>query len=296
MKPYKLLGNILFDIEEGIKNNITSLTLSEKYGLSEAHLRKLFSFAFNKAISGYIRSRALSESANDLLNTDKKTADIALEYGFGNEQVFGRTFKREFGVTPNALRKSGQTVEIQPPLRLLDDNEINDNAFFGPEFVIVPQFRLIGKPNQVPFDISLKTAPNAAKQFWSNERRKIKKAVNPNVYVGYTHKINNEEKQYEYLPAVQVQNLSSIPKGLSGKTFKSSLCARFCYIGQDHHYGINREIAGKLYGAIKKYVDDENSKYILGTDKLYFEKIEIKQYDGKFCQMEWFTPATEKSK
>jgi len=119
MKPYSLLENVLLDIEEGIKENIDAYTLSKRYNLSEVHLRRLFNFAFNKTISGYIRSRALSESINDLLNTDKNIIDIALEYGFGYENSYSRSFRREFGISPNNLRKSGQFVRIQPPLYLL---------------------------------------------------------------------------------------------------------------------------------------------------------------------------------
>ena len=71
MKPYPLPENILLDIEEGIKENIDAYIFSKRYNLSEIHLRRLFSFAFNRPISGYIRSRTLSESLNDLLHTDK---------------------------------------------------------------------------------------------------------------------------------------------------------------------------------------------------------------------------------
>jgi AraC family transcriptional regulator len=49
-----------------------------------------------------------------------------------------------------------------------------------------------------------------------------------------------------------------------------------------------------MYGAILKYNNDENSKYTLLRDKIYFERIDTRQYDGNFCQMEWFTPVTEK--
>jgi len=118
MKPYTLLENVLLDIEEGIRENIDAYTLSKRYNLSEVHLRRLFNFAFNRTISGYIRSRTLSESLNDLLNTDRKVIDIALEYGFGYEQSYSRSFKREFGTSPNNLRKSGQIVKIQQPLHL----------------------------------------------------------------------------------------------------------------------------------------------------------------------------------
>jgi AraC family transcriptional regulator len=295
MKPYKLLENVLLDIEEGIKKDINAYTLSKRYNLSEVHLRRLFSFAFNRTISGYIRSRALSESLNDLLYTDKNVIDIALEYGFGYEQSYSRSFRREFGISPGVIRKSGQIVKIRPPLHLFDENKLDDNALFGPEFVMVSQFHLIGKPNQIPFKISIKKAPNVGKLFWENERRHIKKVINPDVYIGYTHKINHEKKYSEYLPSVQVRDLSDIPGGLSGATFNTSMCARFRYIGQHHYYDINREIANKMYGAIRKYVNDENSRYSLSLDKVYFERIDLKQYDGNYCQMEWFTPVTEKN-
>jgi len=97
------------------------------------------------------------------------------------------------------------------------------------------------------------------------------------------------------LPSVQVRNLFDIPPGLSGATFNTSMCARFRYIGQHHYYDINREIANKMYSAILKYMNDENAKYSLLRDKIYFERIDTRQYDGNYCQMEWFTPVTEKN-
>jgi len=296
MKPYILLENILLDIEEGIRNNIDAFTLSKKYELSEVHLRRLFNFAFNRTISGYIRSRTLAKSLDALLNTDKNVLDIALEYGFGYEQSYSRSFRREFGISPNSFRKSGQIVKIQPPLHLFDENKVDDNAIFGPEFVIVTQFHMIGKAHQIPFEISIETAPNVAKIFWENERRQIKKGINPDVYIGFTHKINHEKKYSEYLPSVQVLNLSDIPNGFSGATFNTSMCARFRYIGQHHYYDINRNIANNMYSAILKYMNDENAKYSLLRDKTYFERIDTRQYDENYCQMEWFTPVTEKIK
>ena len=296
MKPYILLENILLDIEEGIRNNIDAFSLSKKYEISEVHLRRLFNFAFNKTISGYIRSRTLTESLDNLLKTDKNILDIALEYGFGYEQSYSRSFRREFGMSPNNFRKSGQIVKIQPPLHLFDENKLDDNAIFGPEFVMVPQFHMIGKAHQIPFEISIETAPNVAKIFWENERRQIKKVINPDVYIGFTHKIDHEKKHSEYLPSVQVRNLSDIPSGFSGATFNTSMCARFRYIGQHHYYDINRNIANKMYSAILKYMNDENAKYSLLRDKTYFERLDAKQYDGNYCQMEWFTPVTEKIK
>jgi len=116
---HDLLINVLVDIEEGIRNGINTDIIAKKHALSQIHLRRLFSFAFKRPISGYIRSRMLAESLNDLLYTDKKIIDIAFEYGFGYENSYSRSFKREFGISPNNLRKTGQIIKIQPPLRLM---------------------------------------------------------------------------------------------------------------------------------------------------------------------------------
>jgi len=73
------------------------------------------------------------------------------------------------------------------------------------------------------------------------------------------------------------------------------MCARFRYIGQHHYYDLNSEVAKKMYFAIWKYNNDENAKYKLSVEEVHFERIDTKQYDGNYCQMEWFTPVIEKT-
>ena len=106
-RSYDLLDNVLVDIEEGIGKGVYANTLAERYALSEGHLRRLFRFAFRQPIAGYIRSRKLTASLDDLLITDSNILDIALKYGFCYEQSYINAFKREFGMTPGDFRKSG---------------------------------------------------------------------------------------------------------------------------------------------------------------------------------------------
>ena len=299
LRPFDLLENVLNDIERGIRTDIGSEELAKKYDISERHLRRLFRFAFKQPLCGYLRSRKLAVSLEDLLTSEKNVLDIAVDYGFGYEQSYIRAFKREFGTTPGDLRKSGQIVKVRPPLHLFDEHKLPDGVLFGPDIVMVPKFHIIGKPGLVPFAESVSLAPKMAKDFWHNERSLIKNVKNPNVYIGFTSNIDPEAGSSEYMPSIMVENLNGVPPGLSGKTFDSTLCARFRYIGQHHYYEINRTVAAAMYEAMRKFINDENepevhAKYTLQVDRLFFEKIDISLYDGTYCQMEWFSPVVEK--
>jgi len=120
-KAHNLLKTVLSDIEKGIRNGINTDIIAGKHNLSSIHLQRLFRFTFKQSLGAYIRSRKLTVSLHDVLYTDKKIIDIALEYGYSFENSYSRSFKREFGISPDNLRNSGQIVETKPPLHLSDE-------------------------------------------------------------------------------------------------------------------------------------------------------------------------------
>jgi AraC family transcriptional regulator len=291
LKPYDLLKSVLFDIEEGIRKDINADILAKKYDMSERHLRRLFKFAFEQSLASYISSRKLSASLDELLKTDANLISIAFDYGFGYEQSYLRAFKREFGITPGDLRKTGHIVKVKPPLHLFDENKLPNGLIFKPEIVMVPQFNIAGKLHRIPrcnlTSFSAEMGPN----FWVNERTHIKQAANSNVYIGLVRKSGDDNNFFEYMAAVQVDNFDNIPEGFSTYTFEASLCARFRYIGRPHNY----DATHLMYETIRKFVRGEYSKYTLLADKVYFEKVDTSFYDETYCQMEWHTPVVEKN-
>jgi len=102
-----------------------------------------------------------------------------------------------------------------------------------------------------------------------------------------------EERCFDYIPSVQVANLKNIPYGLCGKTFETSMCARFRYIGQHHYYDINENVVSTIYNGINNFAQNEHAKYVLLNDKIYFVMIDTRHYDGTYCQIEWYTPVSE---
>jgi len=56
----------------------------------------------------------LSASIDNIINSNLNILDIAILYDFEYEQTYIRSFKREFGITPGDLRKTGQIIKIKP--------------------------------------------------------------------------------------------------------------------------------------------------------------------------------------
>jgi AraC family transcriptional regulator len=132
------------------------------------------------------------------------------------------------------------------------------------------------------------------KQFWENERSRIKGMINPAVYIGVLRNKSRKENQLEYTTAVQVKNVKKIPPGLCGDTLETSMCAKFRYIGQHHYYDISQNTAYMINNTINNFFRNEHTKYSLPDEEMCFFVIDTALYDGTTCQMEWYTPISEK--
>jgi len=271
LRPYDLLENILVDVEKGITAGVDVVTLADKYALSDRHIRRLFKFAFNQSLAGYIRSRRLTASIDDLLKNELNILDIALEYGFDYEQSYIVAFKREFGMTPGELRKSRQIVKVTPPLHLFDSNRLGDGLIFGPDMVMVPQFHVAGKKLKLPFRDELVWPESMEKQFqiFQSERPHIPNTINPHMVTNISFQADDIDADYcWFMPVVQVKSLEHIPDKFDRFTFPTSLCARFRFIGNYTFDEINMHIADGMFIAIDNFMDSEDQQYFLERKEL----------------------------
>ncbi|MDR2546147.1 MAG: helix-turn-helix transcriptional regulator [Lachnospiraceae bacterium] len=292
--PHDLLENVLLDIESNVKTNITADMLAKKHYISSTHLQRLFKFAFEQTLGSYIKQRKLAASLDCLLTTDMNILNVAIEFGFEYEQTYIRAFKRIFGATPGEVRKTEKIVDVLPPLHLYDARKITEGILMKPVMVMVPTFYVIGKRHKVRRYDSLSKSPLLAKQFWQHERKLIENTLHPELYIGLTRIPKHETGYTFYLPSVQVHDLRNIPDGMEGDTIEASLSVRYRYIGKHHYYDLNARVAKSIYEAIKALETDKEFKYSLYRNDMYFERIDTSAYDGKYCQMEWFSPVCEK--
>jgi AraC family transcriptional regulator len=294
-KPGDLLESVLNEIEKRIKEDINADFLADNAGLSSIHLQRLFKFAFNQSLGAYIRSRKLTASLESLFNTDLKLLNIALEYGFDYEQSYLRSFKREFGVTPGIIRKTGQIVKVTPPLNLHDATLFENCILFKPEIVMVPRFHVIGREHQVPRSEAIDHVHKLIKHFWENERNKITDVSEPDVYIGLVKARDMDTDYNWYLPSIQVKTLKNIPEGFESYTLNPSLYAKFRYIGQHNYLEINQDKIINIYSTIKKFFICEYDRDYCLINGTYFVKVYGLSDDENFCQVEWFVPIKKKA-
>lgn len=93
-------------IEENIKEELTIEELAQVSYLSMYYFQKLFNRLVGKTVNEYIKARRVARAKPLLKSSDRRIADIAVEYGFNSHETFTRAFKELYGVTPEAYRKN----------------------------------------------------------------------------------------------------------------------------------------------------------------------------------------------
>jgi AraC family transcriptional regulator len=93
-------------IERNIKEDISLDMIANEVSLSPYHFHRVFSALAGEPIGAYVRRRRLTLASRDLIETDIRIIDIAVDYLFESQESFSRSFKKMFGVTPGKFRQS----------------------------------------------------------------------------------------------------------------------------------------------------------------------------------------------
>lgn len=91
-------------IEQNLENRLVIDEVSLRSGFSKWHLQRIFTEVTGVPIGQYVRQRRLKLAADELLSTHDSISDIAIKFGFANQQAFTRTFKRHYDLPPAKWR------------------------------------------------------------------------------------------------------------------------------------------------------------------------------------------------
>ncbi|WP_424936024.1 helix-turn-helix transcriptional regulator, partial [Arenibacterium sp. S380] len=98
-----ILNRLVEFVEARLADDIDVASLARALGTTEYHVRRMFSSLAGMPLSEYIRRRRMSVAAADLLG-DEDLLAIAVRYGYGSTEAFGRAFRSVHGVGPPPRR------------------------------------------------------------------------------------------------------------------------------------------------------------------------------------------------
>lgn len=93
-------------LREAFDESVTLGELARSVGVHPAHLAKEFRRHYGCTPGEFVRRLRMEQAKGLLQRGDETVAAIASRVGFYDEAHFCRTFKRVFGVTPSAYRRS----------------------------------------------------------------------------------------------------------------------------------------------------------------------------------------------
>ena len=122
-------------IESHLRDDVCVADIAAAAGYSLYHFIRTFNQTVHHTPYDYLIRRRLSESAWELLTSQRRILDIAFDYQFTNHETFSRAFKRMFDMQPSQWRSRGVTPyrSLLPPLSLDYLAHINQGGISQPQ-------------------------------------------------------------------------------------------------------------------------------------------------------------------
>ncbi len=141
------LNGLVDAIEQDLTVDADLTALAARHGTTEYHLRRMFSSLAGMPLSEYVRRRRMTLAAADVVD-GSGLLEIAVRYGYGSTEAFGRAFRAVHGVGPADVRRDGGPLRTQPQLRFR--LTVEGNTPMDTRIADRSAFRLVGHSTRVP--------------------------------------------------------------------------------------------------------------------------------------------------
>ena len=138
-----LLNRLVDIIDENLAEDVNV----DGFGVTEYHLRRMFSSLAGMPLSEYVRRRRMSVAAADVI-AGEPVLDVATRYGYGSAEAFGRAFAAVHGSSVADVRRDGGPLRSQPKLRFR--LTVEGSSPMQTRIADRPAFRLVGHATRVP--------------------------------------------------------------------------------------------------------------------------------------------------
>lgn len=142
------LNTLVDHVDEHIDEDLDVVRLAAALGTTEYHLRRMFSSLAGMPLSEYVRRRRMTVAAAEVVTGAGDLLGIAVRYGYGSAEAFGRAFQSVHGVSPGQARRDGGPLRSQPRLRFR--LTVEGARPMDVRIAAQPAFRLAGHAARVP--------------------------------------------------------------------------------------------------------------------------------------------------
>lgn len=187
MEHYEVIENALIYIENNIQQPLTVGSVANRFNMSKYYFHRLFSAMMGCSLNQYILSRRLNASLTFIQNDHLSLTEIAYQLNFGTPSSFTRAFKRQYGISPSALRAQDKSLPQVPIPSVVKRPVKNINGDIVADFTLTEfeTTRLSG----IAFEVDLATDDYKKKiRSYSKELlNSIDKTIHGSCYVIYSN-------------------------------------------------------------------------------------------------------------
>lgn len=232
MDYYSRIQDAVDYVEDNLTSKITIEDVSNIAYFSMYHFHRIFSAMVGSSVKDYIRMRRLTEAAYELINTEKRILDIALEYQFESQESFTRAFKKMYGITPGKYRQNKKHFVLIQKKRLTEIrlNHLKGGITLKPKIINKNEFKIVGmkyyganKNNEIS---------QLFNKFFSRISE-VKNRIDIKTSLGVCEYVPDltSETEFSYIACVEVSSLDEIPVGMVGQVVPGNKYAVFTHKG-----------------------------------------------------------------
>lgn len=164
MYAWEAIQQTIEYIEKSLSEEIDINELSAQAALSPFYYQRLFSRIVKKPVMEYIKLRRLEHSCKLLREGNEKIINVALDCGFSSPEVFTRSFKEVYGMTPTEYRRKPVMLnhfdkpELQLNIKNNDENHSlisNGMVFEITTMTLHDPIHFVGISDTIPFEKQL---------------------------------------------------------------------------------------------------------------------------------------------
>ena len=225
-------------VEAHLKDEIAVADMATAAAYSLYHFCRTFNSVVHHTPYDYLMRRRLSESARDLVETDRRIIDIAFDYRFNSPETYSRAFKRMFGLQPSQWKARGRVDErfLMSRLTLEHLEHINKGDFLRPVLEEKEAFQVTGIMTLV------QNNPAIIPQLWEMLAQELKGTPGIKNYCGITwYPRDWEVRGVFYMAGVETEHLDILHSALVVKAMPSSRYVRFIHKGHRADLGLTRD-------------------------------------------------------